>query len=63
MQKHFVPVVAEVGFQSSMYTVVEGREPIVTVCVSMFSGELTDMVSLSYTVSIQEQSATGKHGM
>ena len=51
---------AEVGFQSSTYRVMEGRDPIVTVCVSMFSGELADMVSLSYTVSILAQSATGK---
>ena len=44
-----------------MYTVVEGKEPIVTMCVEMFSGELTDIVSLSYSVSLQSVSATGKN--
>ena len=52
---------AEIGFRSSMYTVVEGKEPIVTMCVEMFSGELTDIVSLSYSVSLQSVSATGKN--
>ena len=58
--KTFVSAVADIGFQSSMYKALEGVEPTVTVCVSIFNGELTDMVSVSYSVSLQPQSATGK---
>ena len=59
MHNVVVPIVAEVGFQSFTYTVVEGEEPLVTLCVAKFNGELADVVSLSYSVSLQQHSATG----
>ena len=51
--------VAEVGFDSSMYTVTEGDETMVTLCVEIFSGELTNVVSLSYLLSLQPDTASG----
>ena len=59
MSNSFFSVVAEVGFGSSQYTVVEEEGTMVTVCVQMFSGELTDVVSLSYSLSLQPDTASG----
>ena len=53
-------LVAEVGFQSPLYTVVEGEEEIATVCVYIISGELTDVVSLNYSLSLEPQNAAGE---
>ena len=52
--------VAEVGFQLAKYTVVEGEQMIVTVCVAILNGVLTDVVSLNYTITALSQTATGK---
>jgi hypothetical protein len=49
--------VAEVGFGSPLYTVVEGEELMVTVCVLVLSGGLTDVVSLNYSLLSQPQNA------
>ena len=53
-------LVAEVGFELPEYTVVEGDETMVMVCVQVFSGELTDVVLLSYSLSLQPHTASGK---
>ena len=52
--------VAEVGFQSAMYTAVEGEEEAVTVCVSVLSGNLTEVISLDYTLSVLQMTAAGQ---
>lgn len=51
--------VSEVGFQSALYMVVEGEQTMVTVCVAILAGKLTDDVSLDYAISAQSQMATG----
>ena len=52
---------AIVGFQSALYTVVEGEDVMVTVCVSVLdlSAQLTDVISLDYSLSAQPNTATG----
>ena len=51
---------AEVGFNSSVYSVMEGEEDMVSVCVGVLSGELADVVILNYTLSFADGSATGE---
>ena len=55
---------AKVGFKSALYTVVEGEDVMVTVCVSVLSGQLTSVVSLNYSLSVQPLTASGSyHGI
>ena len=53
-------LVAGVGFGSPLYTVIEGEEEIAVVCVFILSGELTDVVSLNYSLSSEPHDATGE---
>ena len=53
-------IVAEVGFESSLYKVIEGEEMNVRVCVLLLSGQLSDAVSLNYSLSLQPGNATGE---
>ena len=43
-----------------MYSVMEGEEDMVSVCVGVLSGELADVVILNYTLSVADGSATGE---
>ena len=56
----FIIAVAEVGFQLVLYTVVEGESVNVTFCVAILSGQLTDVVSLDYSISPMPETASGK---
>ena len=59
--------VAEVGFEQTLYRVMEGgngTEVNVSVCVTVFESDtfqLTDAVSLDYSLSSQPDTASGEH--
>lgn len=52
-------VVTKVGFQSVQYTVVEGEDVMVTLCVVILYGRLTNAISLEYSLSVHSQTAAG----
>ena len=51
--------VAQVGFTAALYTVEEGEEEEVTVCVSILSGDITDLIFLEFNLSTYPFSAAG----
>lgn len=55
----FFHTVAEVGFMSTLYTVEEGVENEVIVCVTILSGDITNLVSFEFNVTSSPNTAKG----
>ena len=56
-----IHVVVQMGFSRSLYSVQEGEQTSVSVCVEVFDGpsQLTDIVAMEYMVSTHSQTASG----